>query len=166
MQNRKGFYKVYTSVKSDEGQGGAVNNVNVSPYLKLKIYQVNGGVANHQPNGSTWDPEPGETNPDLYFKIFNSAGIELTGSAGYAHDPNVLSTQYPISPMASITDFDGYFTVYFLDYDLGNLEDDTLGIYKFRPADYFRDALYFPDHFVMTDSTTGAGINVNVIWTN
>ena len=50
---KQGFYKVYANAKSDEGQGGAVNNVNVSPYLKLKIYQVNGGVSNHQPNGST-----------------------------------------------------------------------------------------------------------------
>ena len=162
----QGYYKVYANAKSPEGVGGAVHNLNVSPYHKLSIYRINGGVAYHTPDGSTWDTEPGETNPDLYLKIVNSAGAEITGVNGYAHAPNVLSVQYPISPLISITDFDGYFTVYFLDYDFTSLDDDTLGIYKFRPADYFRDTLPFPDHFVMTDSATGAGINVNVVWTN
>ena len=52
---KQGFYKVYANAESEEGVGGAVQNVNVSPYTKLKIFQVNGGVTAHKPDGSTWD---------------------------------------------------------------------------------------------------------------
>ena len=162
---KQGFFTVYAKAISDEGIGEAMNYVNVSPYNKINIYKINGGVGPLQPNGATWDPEHGATNPDLYFKIFNSQGMEMSNT-GYPYVPEVLSTQYPINPVVPITDFDGYFTVYFLDYDFGYPSDDTVGIYKFRPADYFRDSLFFPDHFVMNDTTTNASINVNVFWAN
>ena len=164
--HKQGYFKVYAKAMSGEGGGQAVHDVNVSPYNKIRIYRINGGVSQFSPNGTTWDPEPGVTNPDMYFKIYSSSGEELTGTLGYAHDPDALSTQYPISPQVTINDLGGYFTVYFMDYDLGSIEDEVIGIYKFRPADYFKDSLYFPDHFAMSDSTTGASINVNLNWAN
>lgn len=158
---KQGYFKVYARVKSDDGVGEAVHDVNVSPYNRLKIFQVNATVSSQKADGSSWDPEPGVTNPDLYFRIYNAAGEELPVTSGY--DPNTLSTQYPVSPAVIITDFDGYFTLQFLDYDFG-AGDDVIETYKFRPADYFRDSLYFPSLF--EKSGTLSSVGVKVMWLN
>lgn len=159
-----GFFKVLAKIIEGDGEGAVSNNVNVSPYSKLRITGINGGVSAYKPDGTPWDAGPGINYPDMYFKIFDDKGNELTGTFGYNYVSNVLSTQYPINPNVYIFDFDKSFTVQFLDYDQGAIEDDLIGTYSFRPANNFRDSLNFPNVFIKTDAHTGATINVNTIW--
>ena len=166
MYSHLGYFKVYATATSDEGVGQAVNNVNVSPYSRFNISSISGTAPALKLDGSTWDTEPGNTNPEIYFKVFNAAGTELTGNGGYFISANVLSSFTNYIPVLTNTDLDGYFTVQFLDQDLGSPEDDIIGIYNFRPANNFHNSLPFTNQFVITDVTTGATINVNGIWAN
>lgn len=166
IYKKQGYFRVSVHAGSEDGVGGVIRFINISPYKKLQVYQINGGVPSHKPDGSTWDPEPGATNPDLYFRIYNSEGIELTGTAATPHLPDMLSVQYPISPVVDLSDFDNAYSIKFLDYDFGNLEDDVLGSYYIRPSSFFRDSLPFPGFVSLTDSATNAAILVKFIWSN
>ena len=164
--HKQGYFSVYVKVIGEDAAGGAVHEVNVSPYTKLKIYQINGTAPALKSDGTTWDVEPGETDPDLYFKIYDSNGMEVSGTNGYPYDANTLISQYPVFPQVIVNDFSKEFTVYFMDYDLGNLQDDIIGEFKFRPTDYFQDSLDFPDHFSKTNASLGAVVDVKIIWSN
>lgn len=162
-----GFYTVYANAKSDDGYGSAVNYVNLSPYKRLAITNIQGSAPLLTPQGTTWDPEPGSTNPDLLFKIFNSSGTELSGVGGYVITANSFTGSDYYNPTLIISDFASSFTASINDHDLGSIPaDQDIGNFSFRPADYFKTSLPFPTTFVKSNPATGASITISVGWLN
>lgn len=155
----------YASAKATNDKGGEsykYKYVNVSPYTKLNITSITTTVKNTKPSGGTWDAEAGQTNPDIYYKLYNSSGTELSGVGGYIYYYNVLSGSFTFTPY-SITDFEGSFNVSIIDYDQTAPNDETIISGSFRPYNYFTATLPFPTSFSTTDSY-GNTFRVYVTW--
>ena len=156
-----GLFEVTAKTTSEDGVSASqIKYVNVSPYSRINITQVFISVPTSKPVGGTWDTNPGATNPDLYCKIFNSSGSQITSQNTYAN--NVFSTTYVISPIAQITDFNGKFTVKVFDYDLGATQDETIATFEVRPGDSFSPTLPFPN--IISKSSGGTQIKIYTSW--
>ncbi len=161
-----GYYPVYARLTTSYGTAGKTKNVNVSPYSRIRIYQIQGTAPALKPDGTTWDTGSGDTDPDLYFRIYNSSGTEMVGPGGYIYFNNTYTVLYPFNPALEVTDFENSFTLKFLDYDPAALADDQIGTFSYRPADYFSRTGVFPTSFTKTDAVTGTSVTVKVIWAN
>lgn len=141
--------------------------MNVSPYGRIRVYQIQGVCPLLKPDGSSWDNGAGDVDPDLYFRVYNSSGNDMISPGGYIYFNNTYNVQYPFNPALEITDMENPFMVKFLDYDPGSpAGDDVISEFSFRPADYFNSSGVFPVSFTKTNSLTGAIVTVKVIWAN
>jgi PKD domain len=157
----QGVFYVSAKAKNNNGESYKYSYVNISPYTKLYITSVYTSVKNTKPSGGTWDISTGTTNPDIYFKLFNSGGVESTISP-YPYINNTLVGTLGSSAPA-ITDFANTFNIKIYDYDFGASADELITSQSFRPFDYFGSSLPFPNNFSKTDSY-GNLIKANVTW--
>ena len=162
-----GFFSVEARLITSERSVSRTRNVNVSKYTALRINNINGTSPLLKSNGTTWDSGPfNDTVPDLYFRVFTASGAELGPLGGYTHFNNVYSTNYPYVPPIDITDFDNPFTVKFLDFDDGSINDDLIALLTFRAADYFVSSGPFPIAWQKQDLVNGGTVTVYVTWVN
>ncbi|MEP7263303.1 MAG: PKD domain-containing protein [Bacteroidota bacterium] len=163
VYNNVGFYIVSATLVTSYGSAGKNKFVNASANTRMRIYQIEGTAPSLKPDGTSWDNDL-NTSPDLYFKIYNTAGVDLTGGAHQVFT-NTYTVIYPFNPAIDITDFESVFKVEFLDSDVGG-NDELIVKYNFLPTDYLTATGAFPMEFTKSDPGNGTTVTVKVAWSN
>lgn len=157
-----GIYDVYARLITSYGTAGKTRTINVCPYTKMKVYQVEGVCPPLKPDNTTWDSDGSDTQPDIYFRLYNSTYHELAASTPQT---NTFSTVYTVTQTLEFMNFDDPFIIRFLDKDPAQPADDAIGEFQFRPGDYFNGTGNFPNVFTKTDAN-GTSVTVRVLWLN